>query len=440
MCDTLVVTGEATLDGVTIFGKNSDREPNEAHHVISVPAADHPVGSNVECTHMAIPQVAHTHAVLLAKPYWIWGAEMGANEHGVAIGNEAVFTRMPYETGPGLIGMDLLRLGLERATTAPDALAVITSLLAEYGQGGSCSATRARYYHNSFMIADPHEAWVLETAGRQWAARRVNGVYTISNLLTIGRDYDLSSPNLVSYAVQKSWCKGKDDFHFARCYADRSQTSRSGGPCRREVTMGALAAQQGKNSVSSIIAALRSHGGAGWRPERGWREATVCMHASFGPWRGGQTTGSLVCHLHPQRPTLFVTATAAPCTSIFKPVWLDVPLPDTGPASSSTYDPSSLFWRHELLHRASLCDYATRLSAYSEERDMVEQTLVAAALTSAGNAADARAALSARAFADAAAAEQRWLEQVQAMPNSRRRGWLYKRAWAQLDGAAQMPG
>jgi secernin len=56
--------------------------------------------------------------VLLAKPFWIWGAEMGANEHGIAIGNEAVFTKIPYDKQPGLIGMDSLRLALERAHTA----------------------------------------------------------------------------------------------------------------------------------------------------------------------------------------------------------------------------------------------------------------------------------------------------------------------------------
>jgi secernin len=42
MCDTLVVTGDATRDGVTLFAKNSDREPNEAHYLLFVPAADHP--------------------------------------------------------------------------------------------------------------------------------------------------------------------------------------------------------------------------------------------------------------------------------------------------------------------------------------------------------------------------------------------------------------
>ena len=33
MCDTVVATAEATADGVTLFGKNSDREPNEAQSV-----------------------------------------------------------------------------------------------------------------------------------------------------------------------------------------------------------------------------------------------------------------------------------------------------------------------------------------------------------------------------------------------------------------------
>jgi dipeptidase len=79
----------------------------------------------VRCTYIEIPQVAETFAVLLAKPFWIWGAEMGANEKGVTIGNEAVFTKVPMEKQPGLIGMDFLRLALERAATARFALEVI---------------------------------------------------------------------------------------------------------------------------------------------------------------------------------------------------------------------------------------------------------------------------------------------------------------------------
>jgi len=442
MCDTMVVTGEATLDGVTVFGKNSDRAPNEAQQVISVPAAEHPAGSRVMCTYIEIPQAARTHAVLLANPFWIWGAEMGVNQHGVAIGNEAVFTKVPYDKQPGLIGMDFLRLALERAATAWEAVTVITGLLGQYGQSGNCGFGQRRYYHNSFLIADPHDAWVLETAGKHWAAKQVHGVYTISNGITIGKDYDLASPDLVAHAIHKGWCKGQDDFDFARCYSDTIYTTFRSCRARRQCTLDALSAQQGKNSVSTLIAALRSHGRTedpDWSPDRGLAGAMVCMHASFGPIRGSQTTGSLASHLHPEHATHFVTGSAAPCTSIFKPVWLDAPLPDMGPAPGGTFSAGSLFWQHELLHRATLNDYVERLRAYEGERNVMEQRTLAAALAAAEQPAERRAALSAQAFAGATAAEELWLGHVQSLRQRKSRGWLHRKAWAGFNRQARMP-
>ena len=66
---------------------------------------------SLQCTYIEVKQAAHTHAVILSKPAWIWGAEMGSNEHGVAIGNEAVWTKLscPEDLEERLIGMDLLR-------------------------------------------------------------------------------------------------------------------------------------------------------------------------------------------------------------------------------------------------------------------------------------------------------------------------------------------
>ena len=129
MCDTIVALGNSTADGNVLFGKNSDRHPNEAHEVIILPAAQHPEGATTKCTYIEIPQAARTNKVLLDKPFWIWGAEMGSNEHGVTIGNEAVFTRTPYDKTPGLIGMDFLRLALERCDTAEQAMHLIIELL-----------------------------------------------------------------------------------------------------------------------------------------------------------------------------------------------------------------------------------------------------------------------------------------------------------------------
>lgn len=63
----------------------------------------------LQCTYIEIPQVEQTHAVVLSKPAWMWGAEMGANDQGVCIGNEAVWTREPVAPGEALLGMDLVR-------------------------------------------------------------------------------------------------------------------------------------------------------------------------------------------------------------------------------------------------------------------------------------------------------------------------------------------
>src|SRR5699024_6114614 len=126
-------------------------------------------------------------AVLISRPWWMWGAEMGTNEYGVTIGNQAVFTTSATRGAPGLLGMDLVRLGLERARTADEAIETIVSLLEAYGQNGSCSYEhRAFTYHNSFVIADSSHAVVLETAERQWASEYVRTrSRSISNGLTI---------------------------------------------------------------------------------------------------------------------------------------------------------------------------------------------------------------------------------------------------------------
>jgi dipeptidase len=441
MCDTVVATREATVDGVTVFGKNSDREPNEAHHLLRVPAQDHPPGSRVKCTYIDIPQVEHTHAILLSKPFWIWGAEMGTNEHGVAIGNEAVFTRVGHEKQNGLIGMDLLRLALERATTARDALTVVIELLVEYGQEGNCGFKRQTPYHNSFIIADPHDAWVLETAERHWIAKQVQGIYTISNRLSIGDEWDLISPNLVSHAVEKGWCHDAESFHFARCYADRFYTHYAHGAFRRRCTGDLLAARRGVIDVSFVMSVLRDHGvdDEVWRPDRGLSRSTVCMHAGFGPIRYGQTTGSMVSRLHPDLATHFFTATAAPCTSVFKPAWVDAELPDTGPFPTATYDPATLFWRHEALHRATLRDYWTMARLYQAERDELEAEFIAAGLERAGQPVEERAAFSADCFARADAAEARWLERVSSAEVQDHPNPLYAVAWSIRNRQAKMP-
>lgn len=93
-----------------------------------------------------------------------------------------IYLEVVWVCGYISLGCDLkhfaCRLALERADTAERAVDVITELLEKYGQGGNCMEDECGFtYHNSFLISDRTEAWVLETAGKYWAAERVEGEY-----------------------------------------------------------------------------------------------------------------------------------------------------------------------------------------------------------------------------------------------------------------------
>jgi dipeptidase len=407
----------------------------------------------VRCTYIEIPQVPETHGVLLSKPFWIWGCEMGINEHGLAIGNEAVFTKEPYDKRPGLIGMDIVRLALERANTARQALDTITALLQEHGQGGNCGFLSKEFYHNSFILADPAEAWVLETAGQYWAAERVRGIRSISNGLTIGGAWDLASPDLVEHAIAKGWCQSEHDFDFARCYSDLLYTNLDGCRPRQRRSTQLLKAQEGQIKVETMMAALRDHGQeAGhdpqWNPGRGWLMETLCVHASSGPLRPSQSTGAMVAHLTPSLPVGWLTGTSSTCTSLFKPVYLGAGLPDLGPEPSGTYDPASLWWTHERLHRAVIRDYPSRMPVYGKERDELETRFLYDVAemhrqygsVSSEERAQPLAAFTASCFQRASTATDRWIEAVSSAPVQQRPPTLFSLAWNRFDRQAAFVG
>jgi len=443
MCDTFVALGNSTLDGSVIFAKNSDREPNEAHQIVLIPASDHLAGSMVKCTYIEVPQVEHTYSVLLAKPFWIWGAEMGTNEHGVVIGNEAVFTKAPMEKKTGLIGMDFIRLALERSRTAEEALYGIIELLETYGQGGNCGFQHPMYYHNSYIIADQTDAWVLETAEKNWAAEKVVDIRSISNALTIGGTWDMASTDLVSYAIDRGWCKRKADFHFANCYSDTLYTPLSDAHRRQTCSTELLKRKKGQITVKTMMSVLRSHAledpGGNYRPDKGITGSSVCMHAGFGPVRGSQSVGSMISQLAAGEPVHWLTGTSAPCTSVFKPVWIEAGLPDIGPAPDGTYDQATLFWRHELLHRGLLRNYRKGMDVILTERDSMEDEFIQQSASLRERNADQRLVFSQSCFSQAELAEKAWLAQILQISKTPTQ-LLYSIAWRQFNKTARIPG
>ncbi|MDX1649835.1 MAG: hypothetical protein R3263_08265, partial [Myxococcota bacterium] len=183
-------------------------------------------------------------------------------------------------------------------------------------------------------------------AGRHVATERVGeGARTISNALSI-------EP-------------------FASRHGDRLRSRASGALRRRACT---LEQARGARGPGDMMALLRDHGpGAGAAPRyaklNGGMSAP-CMHAG-GLVVNSQTTASWVSELRPEGARHWATATAAPCTSLFKPVEVARPL-ELGPAPDDRADEASLWWRHERLHRRVLRDPERLLPLFAEDRDRLE--------------------------------------------------------------------
>ena len=388
MCDTFVVMPGSSKNKKLWFAKNSDRSPNEPNLIINQPAKKNDLSAcaDVSLTYISIPQAEETHALLMVKPVWTWGCEMGVNEHGVCIGNEAVFTKGKYpETG--LIGMDICRLVLERCSSSLEGMKLIGSLVEQYGQGGNCGFDEAMYYNNSFIVADASQAYVVETVGYEWAAKNIEGVYAISNSLTIEREWDFSCGSLENTAKK---------YDFSKAHSDTLRTHFSGASLRRymiyQTLLNAKDGAPRKNIYSILLGdsfikrdeapgidydickdALRAH-----IPSGGFVDSP-CMH--YGGPIGGHTTGSLI--VCPKDGFISLTGGSTPCKAVFKPFLKSAELP-----FSEDEQQAELYWlRRELIQRNILAGNIDN-DEYLRECITLEQELDSLLLSFAGQNSD----------------------------------------------------
>lgn len=351
-CDSLVALGNATADGAVLFAKNSDRPAGECQPLVQLEAARHAPGARLRCQYIEIAQVAETARVIGSRPFWLWGFEHGLNEHGVVIGNHTVFSKDPL-SGHGLIGMDLVRLGLERARSAPAAVEVISALVEQHGQGGSGYADTDWPYHNSFLLADRREAYLLETSDRRWAVRRVPDVGSATNHLGIGADWDALADGTIEHAIANGWWDEASEgrFDFAAAFRDTSVAPEIISRARHRRTCELLTMQRGRLTPSAVRAALRDHyDGPVHRPGRAAddeRYYSVCMHAD----PVGTTTASMIARLPVDADDLlgYWGSLGSPCVGVFLPYYVDGELPmllGRGGAQASADSP---WWRFKHL-------------------------------------------------------------------------------------------
>jgi secernin len=317
VCDTLCVR----TSGGMVFAKNSDRPPAEAQVVLA--HLSRTAGGALDTQYLRIPDPG-AYALVGSHPVWLWGLEHGVNEHGVAIGNERVWTTDdPRVQATGLIGMDLVRMGLERGRSADDALDAMTTALTEHGQGGSGERGRTEPYFSSFLIADAHGGWVLETSARTWAARPAGDGASISNRISLTNDWTRASPDVEAGTSFDHW---------------RSHTIRTSiADHRLEATRACIARPRGSDTVADVVATLRDHGTGAWgapgrtddidaecaaNPVPAFHDAedrhvTVCMHL-----RDDQaTTASFVVDLRVDAPPRAWACLGNPCAGVFVPLF-----------------------------------------------------------------------------------------------------------------------
>lgn len=277
MCDTIGKIGNKNRD--SIFAKNSDRQYDEPQVMVFIKGKKN-IDKKLKTTYIEIEQVENTHTILISKPVWMWGAEMGVNDCGVCIGNEAISTKTAKENEKALIGMDLVRLGLERSSSAKEAVDVIIGLLKKYGQGGNCGYNKEQYYDNSFLIMDRNELYILETVGKNYAVKSKK-MASISNCLTI-RNAD----------------RYNDVKNFRKKYTDKSHKS---GKYRRKATYKKLIFATNKEDFFKI---MRFH-------FKNSKKDSICMHGEY------ETANSMVVILK-ERPEIYFTGCPNPCKSEYK--------------------------------------------------------------------------------------------------------------------------
>lgn len=347
MCDTFFIR---TSNNV-IFAKNSDRSANEPNLCLFYPGGG--VVETKKCTYISVGQVGPIHSLMLVQPSWMWGGEMGINDQGVVIGNEAVFTKSKRKKQEKLLGMDLLRLALEIASNAKQATEVIIKYLTEYGQGGNAGFDKKFYYDNSYMIADGKEAYILETAGQDWVLKLINTHGNISNSLTIHDDYDNGS---------------QVELDFTKKHTEPVFTFFSKAKQRRACIAQNL--DTGDIDVLGAIKILSMH-----HPDDEQHLYTkgsvrsVCMHQSL---LGDHTTGSMIVDYHDSFPTIWLTGSSSPCLSLFKPCFFGIVQP---PVFTDAQKSLNYWLEHEYLNRAIFARLINR-DEYLAKRDMIQKELV----------------------------------------------------------------
>ena len=229
-CTNFIVTRGASTDGsvMVTYAADSHALYGALYHT---PGGKHKSGAMLPVYEWDtgryltdIPQVRET-----------WSTIGNMNEHSLIIGETTYGGRPELEDSTGRMDYgSLIYITLQRAKTAREAIGVIAELADTYGYASS---------GESFSIADPDEAWIMELIGKGfkddgkggnarkgivWVARRIPDGYVSAHanqarITTFPKDDPencLYSPDVISFAREMGYYDGPDaDFSFSDAYA-----------------------------------------------------------------------------------------------------------------------------------------------------------------------------------------------------------------------------
>jgi secernin len=269
---------------------------------------------------LLIPQVRRTWTVLGTQPPGAWGFDHGVNEHQVVAGCLALPSQ---EAGPAktLRAIDLVRLALERSRTAAQAVDSATQLLEQFGP---CSEESGLPSDHAMLVADPQEAYVVETAGRHWGYQEVKQVRAVSNVRVIRQDWDRISHGLAQAAIEAGrWPADGSKLDLALSLGlERSELC---GGMRRwgRVTLW-LEQFNGQLDTPLLRRLLADHDEQALEDDA----APLCRHDEHA--EEGPTSASLVVDLGatPERLPIAWRSFGAPCLGLYFPTLLEGELPE----------------------------------------------------------------------------------------------------------------
>jgi hypothetical protein len=302
MCDIVFAKG----DKVKIIGKNSDRPYLESQRFVFLTPKINEFDYE-RATYIKIPNYKKKFRVILAKPFWMWGGEMGINECGLVICNVALFSKRKFKKeNSGLLGMDMIRIALETSEKAEEALSKIIELVENYGQDVNSSYRGKFLYDNAFLISDKDTAFYIETVDKNWVFRKIDKSESFSNTFSIETKYDKIS------IKKMDDLREKEKINFKKSYEDFLFSLVAGGVIRKKRTTELLKLKsQSKKELAAkdIAEILKDH--------KGFLTFSVCMHYKpfFCP---AETANSFIVELKPE-PVIWITGGPHPCMSIYKP-------------------------------------------------------------------------------------------------------------------------